>query len=132
MYTTMGHEANLQLTHTDAGLLREMRGNSALHVVLQHDMDPRGKQGAFQYVTLFNNTVSLVGSANKDRRVLHQGRPTVQYDHFLKRTSGEVHQCHPCGPGLKCDELIERSRRRMDKDKDPMARLHRVLRHQLS
>ena len=34
MHTTMGHEVNLQLTHAYAGLLREMTGNSAIHVVL--------------------------------------------------------------------------------------------------
>ena len=132
MHTTMGHKVNLELTHAYAGSLREMTGNSALHVILQHDVGPRGKYGAFQHITLYNNTVSVLGSANKERRILYQGRPTVPFDHVLKKACGEVHQFHPCGPGLKCEELMERCRRRMDKDKDQMARLHRILRRQLA
>ena len=132
LHTTMAHKVNLEFTKAYAGSLREMTGNSALHLILQHDVGPKGRCGAFRQVTLYNNTVSVTGSATRERQILYQGRSTVPYDHILKKTCGEVTQFHPCGPALKCDELMERSRRRMNEDKNQMARLHRILRRQLA
>ena len=43
IHTTMGHKVNLHLTHAYAGSLREMTANSALHVILQHDVGPKCK-----------------------------------------------------------------------------------------
>ena len=77
LHTTMAHKVNLELTKAYAGSLREMTGNSALHVILQHDVGPKGQCGAFQKVTLYNNTVSVVGLATPERQILYQGRPTV-------------------------------------------------------
>ena len=127
LHTTMAHKVNLELTKAYADSLREMAGNSALHVILQHDVGPKGKCGAFKKITLYNNTVSVVGSATPVRQILYQGRPTVPYDHVLKTACGEVTRFHPCGPELKCDELLERSRRRMTEDKNQLARLHRIM-----
>ena len=132
LHTIMAHQVNLELTHAYAGSLQEMTGNSALQLILQHDVGPMGQYGAFQHVTLYNNTVSVMGPANRERQILYRGRPTVPYDHILKRACGEVHQFQPCGPGLKCDKLMERSCRRMEEVKNQMARLHRILRRQLA
>ena len=96
LHTTMAHKVNLELTKAYAGSLREMTGNSALHVILQHDVGPKGQCGAFKKVTLYNNTVSVVGSDTPVRQILYQGRPTVPYDHVLKT---------PCG-GLPVSILV--------------------------
>ena len=40
LHTTMAHKVNLEFTKAYAGSLREMTGNSALHLILQHDVGP--------------------------------------------------------------------------------------------
>ena len=77
LHTTMAHKVNLEFTKAYARSLRKMTGNSALHLILQHDVGPKGQCGAFKQVTLYNNTVSVTGSANRERQILYQGRPTV-------------------------------------------------------
>ena len=68
LHTTMAHKVNLELTKAYAGSLREMTGSSALHLILQHDVGPKGQCGAFRKVTLYNNTVSVVGSTTPSVR----------------------------------------------------------------